>query len=87
MITEELNSSCLFQTERDLISIFKAKAKKSRSFFTSLPPNNMWLWSKTASRKTQISWNWATLPKNVFYMKMIRRNMCIFTYKFHLLKK
>ena len=28
MITEELNSSCLFQTERDLTSISPAKAKK-----------------------------------------------------------
>ena len=32
MTTEELNSSSLFQTKRDLISFFHAEAKKPRSF-------------------------------------------------------
>ena len=34
-----------------------------------------------------ISWNWATLAKNVFYIKRIRRKVQIFSYKFDLLKK
>ena len=33
MTNEELNSSCLFQTERDLTSIFPAKAKKTELVF------------------------------------------------------
>ena len=33
------------------------------------------LWIKTASRKMLISWNWKKLPKNVFYIKIIRRNV------------
>ena len=79
--TEELNSSCLFLSERDLTLL----KPKNRARF--LLPFRQILCSKTASSKTQISWNWGTLPKNVFYMKMIRRNVCIFPYKFHLLKK
>ena len=37
---------------------------------------------RTASRKTGISWNWATLAKNVFYIKMIRRNVRNFSFLF-----
>ena len=42
--------------------------------------------SKTALRKTLISWNLETLAKNVFYIKMIRRNVQI-SFHNHLLKK
>ena len=36
----------------------------------------------TASRKTLVSWNWATLAKNIFYIKMTKWNLCIFSYLF-----
>ena len=42
---------------------------------------------KTASRKMLIPWNWATLAKNIFYIKMTRWYVCIFSFLFSFAKK
>ena len=43
--TKELNSSCLFQIEKEIWPLFStAKDKKMGSFFTSLPPKQMKIW-------------------------------------------
>ena len=61
----------------------------------------VWLWSslnllslfssffldKTTSRKTLISWNWATLAQNIFYIKMTGKNVRIFSFFFYFVKK
>ena len=64
--------------------------RKLRNSFRSLKVWPTWTWQfpqlqtlkKLRIFRTLISWNWATLAKNIFYIKMTGKNVCIFSFLF-----